>query len=143
MTIAELRDGNNLKCTFRRNVIEVLYSFWLEIFRVSFYHPSVEADEIIWSFLLKESTPLSLYVKLSTQRWCQTCACFCLMKDQNSTQSTFFFGQLLTITRDNLAKRRKVAKPKSIHIILFYCIVWQLKYVGVSSLKLLKACFDP
>lgn len=66
MTIAELRDGNNLKCTFRRNVIEVLYSFWLEIFRVSFYHPSVEADEIIWSFLLKESTPLSLYVKLST-----------------------------------------------------------------------------
>lgn len=53
MTITEPRDGNNLKCTFGRNVIEVLYSFWLEIFRVSFYHPSVEADEIIWEFSTK------------------------------------------------------------------------------------------
>jgi len=47
-SIAELWDGQELKCTFRRNVSEELYNSWLEIVDlVSTIQFSEEEDEMV------------------------------------------------------------------------------------------------
>jgi hypothetical protein len=53
-TIAELWDGTNLKCTFRRNFNEALYQSWLEIVElVSTIELIEEADEMVWQYTSK------------------------------------------------------------------------------------------
>jgi putative lipoic acid-binding regulatory protein len=53
-SIAELWDGQNLKCTFRRNVNETLYNSWLELVElVSTVQLSEEEDEMVWKFSSK------------------------------------------------------------------------------------------
>ena len=48
-TIADLWDGEFLKCTFRRNMSEELYQSWLEIVElVATIHLVDEEDEMIW-----------------------------------------------------------------------------------------------
>ena len=48
-TIADLWDGEFLKCTFRRNMSEDLYQSWLEIVElVDTIHLLDEEDEMIW-----------------------------------------------------------------------------------------------
>jgi len=48
-TIANLWDGINLQCTFRRNVSSDLYQSWLDIVELVFsVDLSDEEDEMIW-----------------------------------------------------------------------------------------------
>jgi hypothetical protein len=50
-TLAELWDGVDLKCTFRRNVSEDLYQSWLDIVElVSTVQFTNDEDEMIWQF---------------------------------------------------------------------------------------------
>jgi hypothetical protein len=50
-TIAELWDGHNLKCTFKRTMSERLGRVWLEIVQLaSTIIFSEEEDALIWSF---------------------------------------------------------------------------------------------
>ena len=50
-TLADLWDGVNLKCTFRRTMSDEMYQSWLDIVElvatVQFYE---EEDEMIWNF---------------------------------------------------------------------------------------------
>jgi hypothetical protein len=50
-SIAELWDGQDLKCTFRRNVSEDLYQVWLEVVAlVSTINLTDDEDEMVWLF---------------------------------------------------------------------------------------------
>jgi hypothetical protein len=67
-TIAELWDGTNLKCTFRRNFSEALYQSWLEIVElVSTIELTEEEDEMVWQYTSKGTySSQSLYkIKIS------------------------------------------------------------------------------
>jgi hypothetical protein len=48
--IAELWDGVNLKCSFRRNVNEDLHKGWLEVVELVAAIQLVNEDEMIWLF---------------------------------------------------------------------------------------------
>jgi hypothetical protein len=50
-TVAELWDGQNLKCTSRRNVSEGLYQIWLQVVElVSMVSLNKEEDEMVSLF---------------------------------------------------------------------------------------------
>jgi hypothetical protein len=50
-SIAELWDGQELKCTFRRNVSEELYQVWLDVVEIlSTISLSDDEVEMIWLF---------------------------------------------------------------------------------------------
>jgi hypothetical protein len=53
-TIADLWDGQTLRCSFRRNVSTKLYNSWLEVLElVSTISLSEEEDEMVWMFSSK------------------------------------------------------------------------------------------
>lgn len=53
-TIGDFWDGSTLKCSFRRNVSEVLYLSWLEVAElVSTIQFTDEEDEMVWQFTSK------------------------------------------------------------------------------------------
>lgn len=62
-SLAELWDGVNLKCTFRRTVSQELYQCWLEIVElVATVQFTEEEDEMVWQFTTSgEYSSQSLY----------------------------------------------------------------------------------
>ncbi|KAJ1270694.1 hypothetical protein BS78_06G071300 [Paspalum vaginatum] len=49
--VADLWDGESLKCTFRRSFDGVLYQAWLEVIQLAYtIRLSDEEDELIWQF---------------------------------------------------------------------------------------------
>lgn len=64
MTVAEICDGSNVKCTFRRRVGngDRIERAWLEVVQLaSTISPSDEDDEMIWQFTATVYTSQSLY----------------------------------------------------------------------------------
>lgn len=107
-TIAELWDGHNLKCTFRRTVSECLGRVLLEIVQLaSNITLNGEEDALIWRF-----TSNGIYSSQSMYRVVNFPGVRPIFLPSIWSLSAFFFLWLLfknkTLTRDSLAKKQKV-----------------------------------
>jgi hypothetical protein len=157
-TIADLRDGVNLKCTFRRNISNELYHSRLDIVElVATIQFSNDEDEMLWQFNssgIYSSQSLYKIINFRRIKLVHVSATWSL---KVPPQVHFFLWLVINnraLTRDNLTKRRKVEdenglfclEKETIQHVLFDCVVarqcWRIVLdilgyqVGESMLKL-------
>jgi len=111
-TIAELWDGTNLKCTFRRNFSEALYQSWLEIVELVFtIELTEEEDEMVWQYTSKGTYSSQSLYKVINFRGIKQVHVSAIWSLKIPPRVHMFLWLLINnraLTRDNLAKRRKV-----------------------------------
>jgi hypothetical protein len=111
-TIADLWDGTNLKCTFRRNVSNDLYQSWLDIKElVATIHLSDGDDEFIWSFNSSGIYSSQSLYKVINFRGIKSVHVLAVWSLKVPPRFHFFLWLVInnrSLTRDNLAKRKKV-----------------------------------
>ena len=144
-TIADLWDGNELKCTFRRTVGPALSRMWLEVVQIaSTIEFSDNEDSLIWQFTSdRVYTSQSLYKIVSFRGVIPTFVPN--IWELRIPTKVHFFLQLLSknkvLTRDNLAKRQKVDTESCLFCnehetaqhLFFDCVVAQLLWVEISQ----------
>jgi hypothetical protein len=111
-TIAELWDGHNLKCTFKRTVKERLGRDWLEIVQLaSTISFSEEEDALIWSFTSNGvCTSQSLYrvINFRGVKPDYTPSVWALKIPPRVQFFLWLLSKNKNLTRDNMEKRQKV-----------------------------------
>jgi hypothetical protein len=111
-TIADLWDGTNLKCTFHRNVSKDLYQSWLDIKDlVATIHLSDADDELIWSFNSSGFYSSQSLYKVINFRGIKSVHVLAVWSLKVPPRFHFFLWLVInnrSLTRDNLAKRKKV-----------------------------------
>jgi hypothetical protein len=118
-TVAELWDG--LKCTFIRNVSEEFYQDWLDVVQlVSTINLNNDEDEMIWVFNSAGIYSSQSLYKVINFRGIKTMHVPALWHIKIPPRFHFFLWQLMNnkcLTRDNLAKRRKVEDPSCLFLL--------------------------
>ena len=134
-TIDELWDGTNLKCYFRRNVSENLYNSWLEIMELlSTIQLNEEEDEMVWQFTSNGMYSSQCLYKIINFRGIKPVHVSAIGASRFLLEFTSFMWLLTNnkvLTRDNLAKRRKVedtsclfcSEKESVLHLVFDCVV--------------------
>jgi hypothetical protein len=134
-SIDELWDGRELKCTFRRSVNEELYQIWLDVVElVSILRLTNEEDEMIWLFNTSGVYSSQSLYKVINFRGIKTVHVPALWHIKIPPRVHFFLWQLINnkvLTRDNLAKRRKIEDPsclfcseaETVQHLFFDCVV--------------------
>jgi hypothetical protein len=145
-TLAELWDGVNLKCTFRRSMTEEMYQNWLDIVElaatVQFFE---EEDELIWCFNSSGVCSSQSLYKIINFRGIKTIHVSAVWNLKIPPRVHFFLWLVInnrTLTRDNPAKRRKVEdenylfclEKESIHHLFFDCVVAKQCWKVVSEI---------
>jgi hypothetical protein len=134
-TLAELWDGVNLKCTFRRTVSEGLYQSWLDIIElVSTVQFTNEEDEMIWQFNSSGIYSSQSLYKIINFRGIKPVHVSAVWSIKVPPRVHYFLWLVIknrALTRDNLAKRRKVedesclfcSEKETIQHVFFECVV--------------------
>ena len=145
-TVADLWDGSNLKCTFRRTVSDDLYQLWLEVVElVSTVNLSDEEDEMIWKFSSKGSYSSQSLYKVINFRGIKQVHVSAVWGIKVPPRVHMFLWLLInnrTLTRDNLAKHRKVddasclfcVENESCQHLFFGCVVARRCWSVVAEL---------
>jgi hypothetical protein len=145
-TVADLWDGQNVRCTFKRTVNENLGRIWLEIVQLAstITFSEEEDDALVWKFTSNGVyTTQSLYrvINFRGTRPVYTPGIWSL----NIPPRVHFFLWLLinnkNLTRDNLAKRQHVdtksclfcEELESYHHLFFDCVVAKEMWRRISS----------
>jgi len=147
-TIADLWDGNVLKCSFRRNLSPELYGVWLEVKElVSTIHLSNDEDSLIWQFSTKGTYSSQSLYKIINFRGIHLVHIPALWSIKVPLRVLFFLWLLANnrvLTRDNLAKMREVNDPTCFfcdekesvsHLFFHYCVakhVWEFISVWLN-----------
>jgi hypothetical protein len=135
ITIAELWDGVNLKCTFRRCVDLRVMNLWEEVVGIaSSLDLSGGEDELIWQYQSSRIySSQSLYVVINFRG--VTLVYVPTVWSLTVPPRVHFFFWLLSkdklLTRNNLEKRRRVedksylfcSEPELVNHLFFDCIV--------------------
>jgi hypothetical protein len=134
-SIAELWDGNNLRCTFRRGVDTRLYNMWEELLSItSSICFSDKDNEMVWMFKsFRVYSSHSLY-RVVNFRGVKPIFLPIVWKLHVPPRIHFFLwlvSKNKLLTCDNLGKRRKVDEPsclfysdnETVHHLLFNCVV--------------------
>lgn len=128
-------DGVNLKCTFRINVYSDHYQSWLDIAElVSSIQLSEEEDEMIWQFNCSSNYSSQSLYKIINFRGIKSIHVPAVWSLKIPPRVHFFLWLVMNnraLTRDNLAKRRKVddesclfcSEKETIQHVFFYCVV--------------------
>jgi hypothetical protein len=110
--VADLWDGHNLKCTFRRTVDSRLGRVWLEIVQIaSTFVFSEEEDALIWKFNSNEIYSSQSLYRIINFRGVTPVHSPSIWTLRIPPRVQFFLWLLTknkNLTRDNLAKRQKV-----------------------------------
>jgi hypothetical protein len=132
-TLAELWDGINLKCTFRRSISESLYQSWLEVVElVATVQFTEEADEMVWQFSSSGIYSSQSLYRIINFRGIMPVHVSAVWSLKIPPRVHFFLWLVIknrALTRDNLAKRRNVEdencllEKESIHHVFFDCVV--------------------
>jgi hypothetical protein len=144
-TIAEMCDGHNLKCTFKRTVNERLGRVWLEIVQLaSTIIFSEEEDALIWSFTSNGVyTSQSLYrvINFRGVKPVYTPSVWSLKIPPRVQFFLWLLPKNKNLTRDNLAKRQKVENMmclfceelESCNHVFFECVVAKEMWIRISN----------
>jgi hypothetical protein len=143
--IAELWDGENLRCTFRRCVDVRIFNMWEEVVSIaSALVLNGEEDELIWKFQssgVYSSQPLYVVINF----WGVTLVYVPLVWSLMIPPRMHFFLWLVSknklLTRDNLGKRRRVdeqtclfcSEEETTHHLLFECVVAKQTWNVISD----------
>jgi hypothetical protein len=132
-TLAELWDGINLKCTFRRSISESLYQSWLEVVElVATVQFTEEADEMVWQFSSSGIYSSQSLYRIINFRGIMPVHVSAVWSLKIPPRVHFFLWLVIknrALTRDNLAKRRNIEdencllEKESIHHVCFDCVV--------------------
>jgi hypothetical protein len=134
-TIAELWDGCNLRCTFRRTVDIRLFNLWEEVLSIaSSLVLSSEDDEPVWQFHSSGVYSSQSLYRVINFRGVIPVYIPAVWKLRVPPRIHFFLWLLSNnklLTRDNLEKRRKVEdttclfchEPESVAHLFFGCVV--------------------
>jgi hypothetical protein len=134
-TIADLWDEVNLKCTFRRNISNELYHSWLDIVElVATIHFSDDEDEMLWMFNSSGIYSSESLCKIINFRGIKSVHVSVVWSLKVPPRVHFFLWLVINnrdLTRDNLAKRRKVEdenclfclEKETIQHVFFDCVV--------------------
>jgi hypothetical protein len=145
-TIAELWDGHNLRCTFRRNVNETLYNSWLELVElVSTIQLSGEEDEMVCKFSSKGTYSSQSLYKVINFRGIKQVHVSPVWGIKVPPRVHMFLWPLIhnrTLTRVNLAQHRKVDdvpclfcdQEETCQHLFFDCAVASRCWIVISEL---------
>jgi hypothetical protein len=145
-TIADLWDGNVLKCSFRRNLSPELYGVWLEVNElVSTIHLSNDEDSLIWQFSTKGTYSSQSLYKIINFRGIHLVHVPALWSIKVPPRVMFFLWLLANnriLTRDNLAKRKKMedksclfcCEEESVQHLFFQCVVAKQCWCIISNI---------
>lgn len=134
-TIADVWDGVNLKCTFRRNFTEHMYQSWLDIKElIASVEITSEEDEMIWQFNSSGVYSSQSLYKIINFRGVIPVHVSAVWSIKAPPRVHYFLWLVINnriLTRDNLAKRREVEdecclfclEKESVHHVLFDCVV--------------------
>ncbi|WVZ69867.1 hypothetical protein U9M48_018590 [Paspalum notatum var. saurae] len=144
-SVAELWDGNSLKCTFRRVFGGDLMRLWEEVLQLaSTIVFEDEEDSLIWQFSSNGTySSQSLYKVINFRGAFQvhSPAVWSLKIPPRVHFFLWLLSQNKVLTRDNLAKRREVSDDKclfccekeSVHHLFFECMVSRNMWKVVSE----------
>jgi hypothetical protein len=145
-TVADLWDGVQLKCTFRRNMSEDLYQSWLDIVElVATIQFSEEEDEMVWHFNSNGVYSSQSLYKVINFRGIQPVHVSAVWHLKIPPRVHFFLWLVINnraLTRDNLAKRRKVeddsclfcSEKETINHLFFDCAIAKQCWNMISEL---------
>jgi hypothetical protein len=145
-SIAELWDGCNLRCTFRRCVDIRLYNMWEELLSIaSTICLTDKEDEMVWQFHSSGIYSSHSLYRVVNFRGVMPVFMPVVWKLHVSPRIHFFLwlvSKNKLLTRDNLGKRRKVDDPSClfcseieiVHHLLFDCVVAKRAWEVVSSI---------
>lgn len=110
-SIADLWDGSNLKCTFRRTFSEEMYRSWLEIVELAATISLSDEESLIWQFSSNGVYSSQSLYKVINFRGVLPVNVPAVWSIKIPPRVQLFLWLLInnrTLTRDNLAKRRSV-----------------------------------
>jgi hypothetical protein len=111
-TIADLWDGTELKCTFRRTVSPELYRAWLEVVElVSTIILTDDEDSLLWQFSSQGTYSSQSLYKIINFRGIHFVHVPAVWSIKVPPRVLFFLWLLVnnrTLIRDNLGKRKKI-----------------------------------
>jgi hypothetical protein len=155
-TVADLWDGDELKCTFRRTAGPRLSRMWLEAVQIaSTIHFSEDDDNLIWQFTFNGIYSSQSLYKVISFRGVMPVFVPSRLWDLKIPPRVHIFLWLLSknkiLTRDNLAKRQKLEvetclfcnDKETVQHLFFDCVVAQLLWDFISqALNLNLKTFD-
>lgn len=145
-SIADLWDGHNLKCTFRRTVDESLYRKWLEIVQLaSTIELNDDDDTMIWKFNSNGIYSSQSLYRIINFRGIVPVHVPSIWSLKIPPRVQFFLWLLVknkVITRDNLAKRQVVENETSLFCeehessqhLFFDCVVAKRMWNCISDI---------
>lgn len=145
-TLVELWDGANLKCTFRRTLSQDLLQSWLELVELTaMVQFSEEEDEMVWQFNSSGVCSSQSLYKIINFRGIKTVHVSAVWSIKIPPRVHFFLWLLIhnrVLTRDNLAKRRKVedesclfcSEKESVNHLFFDCVVAKQCWLVISEI---------
>ncbi|KAJ1272904.1 hypothetical protein BS78_06G238600 [Paspalum vaginatum] len=153
-TTAELWDGENLKCTFRRTFTSELYNVWMEVVQLArTIVLSEEDDTLIWQFSSSGIYSSQSLYKVINFRGVHQVHVSGLWSVKIPPRVHFFLSLLANnkvLTRSNLAKRRNVEDQSCLFCIeletcqhlFFECVVAKKMWRVLSDILGLKVGCD-
>jgi hypothetical protein len=144
-SIADLWDGTNLKCTFRRTVDARLGRLWMEIVQIaSTINFSDEEDALIWKFSSNGSYSSQSLYRVINSRGVMPVHSPSIWSLKIPPRVQFFLWLLTNnknLTRDNLAKRQHVedktclfcGEAETANHLFFMCVVAEQMWIRISE----------
>ena len=119
MTMAEIWDGENLKCTFTRTVDSNLEEQWWEVVQLaSTINFSEEEDSLVWLFASNGIYSFqSLYMVVRGIKPIFVSAIWSLKIPPRVQCFLWLLSKNKVLTRDNLSKRRKVEDTSCLFLL--------------------------
>jgi hypothetical protein len=149
-SIAELWDGVNLKCTFRRSVDQNLMQRWYDLRSIAeSLHLSVEEDAVIWKFDSKGVYSVSSLYAIVNFRGIMPVHIPAVWRIKVQPRVHVFLWLLVNnklLSRDNLSKRQHVpdvscvfcSEVESVTHLFFECVVASEMWNQISMLTGIK-----
>jgi hypothetical protein len=155
-TVADLWDGNSLKCTFRRIADENLMRDWDEVVQLaSTITFSEDQDEIVWTFKSNgrySSQALYRVINFRGVNPVHTPAVWGLKIPPRVHLFLWLLTQNKILTRDNVSKRKHVedssrlfcCETETTHHLFFECVVAKQMWIEISDCVELNvgSCFE-
>jgi hypothetical protein len=145
-TIREAWDGTNLKFTFRRTVNRRVMLLWQELLQIaSEICFSEEPDQMIWQFSSTGRYSVQTLYAVVNDRGVRQIFTPVVWKIKVPPRIHIFlwlFARNKLLTRDNLAKRRKLddqsclfcSDNESVHHLFFYCCVARQMWYNIAEI---------
>jgi hypothetical protein len=145
-TIREAWDGTNLKFTFRRTVNKGVMLLWQELLQIaSEICFSEEPDQMIWQFSSTGRYSVQTLYAVVNDRGVRQIFTPVVWKIKVPPRIHIFlwlFARNKLLTRDNLAKRRKLddqsclfcSDNESVHHLFFYCCVARQMWYNIAEI---------